>query len=121
VQIHVQIKFPEPTKLGLEFLQSSREQPFNVYPEADMLLSVSQPKSYSSFAEWGKGWADPEIRRQRLERMQVQPNRKPDGTRGSRKQKRRAPRKSHGRKSNKQNQSLRTVRGRIEAKLSKYK
>ncbi|XP_059438054.1 ATP-dependent DNA helicase Q-like SIM [Corylus avellana] len=120
-KIHVQIKFPAPTKLGLEFLQSSREQPFNVYPEADMLLSVSKPKSYSSFAEWGRGWADPEIRRQRLERMQVQPNRKLDGARGSRKQKRRAPRKSHGRKSNKQNPSSRTVRGRIEAKLSKYK
>lgn len=121
MQIHVQIKFPEPTKLGLEFLQSRREQSFNVYPEADMLLSVSKPKSYSSFSEWGKGWADPEIRRQRLGRMQVQRNGKPDGARGAWKRKRRAPRKSQGRKSSKQNPLSKTVRGRIEAKLSKYK
>ncbi|KAJ0080532.1 hypothetical protein Patl1_22542 [Pistacia atlantica] len=66
-KIHVQIKFPEPTELGLEFLQSDNEQTFYVYPESDMLLSASECKSYSSFSEWGKGWADPEIRRQRLE------------------------------------------------------
>ncbi|KAL0357316.1 UNVERIFIED_CONTAM: ATP-dependent DNA helicase Q-like SIM [Sesamum calycinum] len=64
----VQIKFPEPTDSGLQFLKSELQQPFHVYPEADMLLSMKTRKSFSSFSEWGKGWADPEIRRQRLER-----------------------------------------------------
>ncbi|KAJ0080534.1 hypothetical protein Patl1_22544 [Pistacia atlantica] len=54
-KIHVQIKFPEPTELGLEFLQSDNEQTFYVYPESNMLLSESKCKSYSSFSEWGKG------------------------------------------------------------------
>ncbi|KAJ4719432.1 ATP-dependent DNA helicase [Melia azedarach] len=70
---HVQVKFPEPTKRGIEFLEtgSGTEQCFYVYPEADMLLSTtrSKCKSYSTFSEWGKGWADPEIRRQRLQDM----------------------------------------------------
>ncbi|GLT72437.1 hypothetical protein SLA2020_443720 [Shorea laevis] len=84
-KIHVQIKFPEPTKLGLEFLQSRRDQSFNVILK------------------------------------QICCSQKPDGARGSRKRKRRAPRKSQGRKSSKQNPFSGTVRGRIEAKLSKYK
>ncbi|KAI3805292.1 hypothetical protein L1987_27528 [Smallanthus sonchifolius] len=63
---HVQIKYPEPTKFGLEFVFD--ESAFNVCPEADMLLFQSRPKSYSSFSEWGRGWADPEIRKQRLSR-----------------------------------------------------
>ncbi|KAJ0080272.1 hypothetical protein Patl1_22539 [Pistacia atlantica] len=70
LQIHVQIKFPEPTELGLKFLQSDNEQTFYVYPESDMLLSASECKFYSSFSEWGKGWADSEIHRQGLERRQ---------------------------------------------------
>lgn len=118
MQIHVQIKFPEPTKLGLEFLRSKGDETFDVYPEADMLLSMNKCTSYSTFTEWGKGWADPEIRRQRLERMRQ----KPDGSRGKQKQRKsRMSRKSRSRKSNKNNSDLRTVRGRIEAKLSKYK
>lgn len=118
VQIHVQIKFPEPTKLGLEFLRSKGDETFDVYPEADMLLSMNKCTSYSTFTEWGKGWADPEIRRQRLERMRQNP----DGSRGKQKQRKsRTSRKSRSRKSNKNNSDLRTVRGRIEAKLSKYK
>ncbi|RVW31612.1 ATP-dependent DNA helicase Q-like SIM [Vitis vinifera] len=32
-RIHVQIKFPKPTKLGLEFLQSTTEQTFDVIPK----------------------------------------------------------------------------------------
>ncbi|KAF5813593.1 putative DNA helicase [Helianthus annuus] len=92
---HVQIKYPEPTKLGLEFAFAETEmvQSFNVWPEADMLLSKSRPKSYSSFVEWGKGWADPEIRKRRLSRNR--PWKQP-------------------RRTNKQ-----TVRGRLAAKLSK--
>ncbi|MCD9642498.1 hypothetical protein HAX54_029337 [Datura stramonium] len=68
LQTRVQIKYPEVTERGRQFLSSETEQPFHVYPEADMLLSMRSPKSFSSFAEWGKGWADPEIRRQRLQR-----------------------------------------------------
>ncbi|KAK4402180.1 ATP-dependent DNA helicase Q-like SIM [Sesamum angolense] len=96
----VQIKFPEPTDSGLQFLKSELQQPFHVYPEADMLLSMKTRKSFSSFSEWGKGWADPEIRRQRLER-------------------RRASRKPRKRKSRKHHPDLSTVRGRLSAKLSK--
>lgn len=108
LQIHVQIKFLEPTELGLEFLQSDMEQAFCVYPEADMLLSESRCKSYSSFSEWGKGWADPEIRRQRLEGRQSH----------KKSHKSRKPRK---RKSRKSNPESGTVRGRLTAKLLKKK
>ncbi|MED6193480.1 hypothetical protein PIB30_019953 [Stylosanthes scabra] len=113
---HVQIKFPEPTKLGLEFIRSMSEEAFYVYPEADMLLAAKTNKPYSSlpyssFSEWGKGWADPEIRRQRLERMQV--NRKPETLR--------SPKKHQKRKANKMKHDIRTSRGRLEAKLTKYK
>ncbi|PSS10121.1 ATP-dependent DNA helicase Q-like [Actinidia chinensis var. chinensis] len=101
--VHVQVKFPEPTELGFEFLQCKEEQPFYLHPEADMLLSATKDKPYSSFSEWGKGWADPEIRRQRLERKQIR---------------RRFPRK---RKSRKHNPDVKTVRGRLAAKLSKQK
>lgn len=106
VQIHVQIKFPEPTNHGLEFLQSENDQTFNVYPEADMLLSMEKPKSYCSFSDWGKGWADPEIRRQRLE------SKRSSGKQGKRqKSKKRKSRKSYG--------GFTTARSRLSAKLSK--
>ncbi|KAL3843948.1 hypothetical protein ACJIZ3_001351 [Penstemon smallii] len=96
----VQLRFPEATDSGLQFLKSTEsEQAFDAYPEADMLLSMNSRKSYSSFSEWGKGWADPEIRRQRLER--------------------RALKKPRKRKSRKNQQNLSTVRGRLCAKLSK--
>ncbi|KAJ8572874.1 hypothetical protein K7X08_009385 [Anisodus acutangulus] len=96
----VQIKYPEVTERGRQFLSSETEQPFHVYPEADMLLSVRSPKSFSSFAEWGKGWADPEIRHQRLQRKRTW----------------KSPRK---RKSRKRQPDCSTVRGRLTAKLSK--
>lgn len=96
----VQIKYPEVTGRGRQFLSSETEQPFHVYPEADMLLSMRSPKSFSSFAEWGKGWADPEIRRQRLQRKRTW----------------KSPRK---RKSRKRQPDSKTVRGRLIAKLSK--
>ncbi|KAK6159878.1 hypothetical protein DH2020_003259 [Rehmannia glutinosa] len=97
---HVQIKFPEPTDSGLRFLKSELDQPFHVYPEADMLLSTKSHKPYSGFSEWGKGWADPEIRRQRLERRRAQ----------------RKPRKP---KSRNRKPDLSTVRGRLSAKFKK--
>ena len=82
MQIHVQIKFPEPTQLGLDFIENERDQPFYICPEADMLLSMKQCNSYSTFADWGKGWADPEIRQQRLGKRQK--DRKPQKPRQSR-------------------------------------
>ncbi|XP_055816707.1 ATP-dependent DNA helicase Q-like SIM isoform X1 [Solanum dulcamara] len=96
----VQIKYPEVTERGRQFLSCETEQPFHVYPEADMLLSMRSPKSFSSFAEWGKGWADPEIRHQRLQRKRTW----------------KSPRK---RKSRKRQPDSNTVRGRLTAKLSK--
>ncbi|KAH9610184.1 hypothetical protein KSS87_002193 [Heliosperma pusillum] len=101
--IGVQIKFPEPTDKGLRFLECSMEQDLYMYPEADMLLSKTLAEnSFSSFS-WGKGWADPEIRRQRL------------GKRGAGR-KPRKPRQKYRRKPD-----LKTVRGRLTAKLSKQK
>ncbi|XP_039113944.1 ATP-dependent DNA helicase Q-like SIM isoform X2 [Dioscorea cayenensis subsp. rotundata] len=64
-KVHVCIKYPEPTKLGLKFLKSG--EALYACPEADMLLSMKKKKPYSSFSDWGRGWADPEIRRQRLQ------------------------------------------------------
>lgn len=100
MQSRVQTKFPEPTDSGLQFLKSELEHSFLVYPEADMLLSMESGKSYSSFSEWGKGWAHPEIRRQRL-------------------QSKKAWRKPRKRKSHKHQPDLSTVRGRLSAKLTK--
>ncbi|KAH7655006.1 DNA helicase protein [Dioscorea alata] len=62
-KVHVCIKYPEPTKLGLKFLKSG--EALYACPEADMLLSMKR-KPNSSFSDWGRGWADPEIRHQRL-------------------------------------------------------
>ncbi|CAI0551213.1 unnamed protein product [Linum tenue] len=109
-KVHVQIKFPEPTRLGLEFLEFDRDQPFHVYPEADMQLSINSTKTFSSFAEWGRGWADPEIRRQRLARKRSSPSkRKP---RKARKKGRATNKFGGGRKPD-----LKTARGRIASKL----
>ncbi|KAL5196114.1 ATP-dependent DNA helicase Q-like SIM [Glycine soja] len=108
---HVQAKYLEPTELGLEFVKSMSEQDFYVYPEADMLLARKTNKPFSSFSEWGKGWADPEIRRERLERMRV--NRKPGMLPSPKKQRKRKARKGWA--------GLRTSRGRLAAKLSKHK
>lgn len=105
----MQIRYPEPTEAGLKFIKLNSEQAFYVYPEADMLLAAksNHKKPYSSFTDWGKGWADPEIRRQRLQRMQH--NRKLS-----------SPRKSHKRKASRLKPDLRTCRGRLAAKLSKH-
>ncbi|KAG9444777.1 hypothetical protein H6P81_016117 [Aristolochia fimbriata] len=98
--IQVSMKYPEVSELGLKFI-SEPENNFYAYLEADMLLSKQIQKPFSSFAEWGRGWADPQIRRQRLERMK-----------GRRKTKRNKFSKNRDR-------DLKTVRGRITAKLSK--
>ncbi|RZC55567.1 hypothetical protein C5167_014426 [Papaver somniferum] len=96
------IKFPELTELGLKFLQSDPEAAFHVCPEADMLLSTTIQKSFSTFSEWGKGWADPEIRRLRLKGKKCR--------KGRRKK-----------RQSKHYKDLKTVRGRLSAKLSKQK
>ncbi|XP_020240756.1 ATP-dependent DNA helicase Q-like SIM isoform X2 [Asparagus officinalis] len=97
----VSIIYPELTELGLKFLSSECEQILYAYPEADMLLPAKKSKPYSSFSEWGRGWADPEIRRQRLQ-----------GWKGRSKKKR---------KPWKQRADTSTVRGRLSVKLSKRK
>ncbi|KAL3728245.1 hypothetical protein ACJRO7_032918 [Eucalyptus globulus] len=99
---NVQIKYPELTERGWDFVQSQREESLYIFPEADMLLSGRKRRSFSTFSEWGKGCADPEIRRQRLERRRS--NRRPI-----------RERKSKGFKA-----SQKTVRGRL-VKLLKLK
>ncbi|KAK1692964.1 hypothetical protein QYE76_009661 [Lolium multiflorum] len=77
------IQHPEPTRAGLNFLSSQpNEEGLHAYPDAATLLAMTNPKSLSSSAEWGRGWADPEIRRQRLAGKTGRRKRK----RGSRKQ-----------------------------------
>ncbi|KAJ0976263.1 hypothetical protein J5N97_018228 [Dioscorea zingiberensis] len=98
--LHVCIKYPEPTQLGLRFLQSG--ETLDAYPEADMLLSMEKEKPYSSFSDWGRGWADPEIRRQRLQRAK-------SGPRKRKMRSKRAPRDSS------------TVRARLATKLTRVK
>ena len=106
--IGVQIRCPEPTNQGLRFLKSSMDEDFYVYTEADMVLSANtDQKAFSSFSEWGKGWADPEIRRQRLTKRK--------STRKSRKS-----RKSRFKNPRHQSKQM-TVKERISAKLSRRK
>lgn len=101
-QVHVCIKYPEPTKLGLKFLKSG--EALYACPEADMLLSMKKKKPYSSFSDWGRGWADPEIRRQRLQQTKS----------GSGSLKRKMPSKRPPGDSNK-------VKRKVAAKLGKKK
>lgn len=79
-----------------------------------MLLSAKAPKPYSSFSEWGRGWADPEIRRQRLESRRGE-------TKKRRLERRRGETKKRKMPARKQRQDVSTVRGRLAAKLSKCK
>ncbi|RLN29357.1 ATP-dependent DNA helicase Q-like SIM isoform X1 [Panicum miliaceum] len=62
----VSIQHPELTEDGLKFLNSRSEDPLYAYPDAAMLLAMNDPRPFSGYSEWGRGWADPEIRRQRL-------------------------------------------------------
>ncbi|KAF8105476.1 hypothetical protein N665_0157s0061 [Sinapis alba] len=73
----VEIGFIEPTERGKKQLDFEDDKPLYVYPEADMLVSLKQGRTYSGFSSWGKGWADPETRRQRLETMKRPRERKP--------------------------------------------
>ncbi|GMH11361.1 hypothetical protein Nepgr_013202 [Nepenthes gracilis] len=99
----VQIKCPVITEKGLRYLETDTDQDLWVNPEADMLLSSTlDQKPYSSFSEWGKGWADPKIRRWRLEG-------------------RRSRRKARRRRSSRLKTDMKTVRGRLAAKILKQK
>lgn len=71
----VEVKLIQPTEKGKKELDFQDDKPLYVYPEADMLLSLKQHKTYSGFSDWGKGWVDPEIRRRRLERRERKPRR----------------------------------------------
>ncbi|OEL14055.1 ATP-dependent DNA helicase Q-like SIM [Dichanthelium oligosanthes] len=62
----VSIQHPELTEDGLKFLSSRSEGPLYAHPDAAMLLAMDDPRPFSDSSEWGRGWADPEIRRQRL-------------------------------------------------------
>ncbi|WZZ01325.1 hypothetical protein YC2023_073653 [Brassica napus] len=68
----VEIAFIEPTEKGRKQLAFEDDKPLYVYPEADMLVSLRQRRTYSGFSSWGKGWADPEIRRQRQRRRAIE-------------------------------------------------
>lgn len=113
MQTKVQISSLLPTHLGMEFLQSKSDEPFHVYPEADMVLSMKKNKSYSTFAERGKGWADPEShleerRSRRWTNPWVNPFKNPGSNPGRSKRRRAKP-------------DIWTVRGRLTQKLSKKK
>ncbi|WVZ96310.1 hypothetical protein U9M48_041966 [Paspalum notatum var. saurae] len=64
----VSMQYPELTEEGLKFLRRSQSEaePLSAHPDAAMLLAMNDPRPFSDFSEWGRGWADPEIRRQRL-------------------------------------------------------
>ncbi|CAL4895671.1 unnamed protein product [Urochloa decumbens] len=62
----VSIQHPELTEEGLKFLNSRSQQPLYAHPDAAMLLAMNDPRPFSESSEWGRGWADPAIRRQRL-------------------------------------------------------
>lgn len=102
------VKYPEPTVLGLEFLKSCNShtslngvQNLHLFPEGDMLQAMKMPElSFQKSSEWGRGWADPEIRQQRLK-----------GRKGRRKKRKRVSKKSRS--------DSNTVRGRLSAKLSR--
>ncbi|XP_018484968.2 ATP-dependent DNA helicase Q-like SIM isoform X2 [Raphanus sativus] len=84
----VEIGFIEPTEKGKKQLNIKDVKPLYVYPEADMLVSLKQRRTYSGFSSWGKGWADPETRRQRLETMKRLRERKPRRERSRQQQQR---------------------------------
>ncbi|KAL4188579.1 hypothetical protein AMTRI_Chr08g202890 [Amborella trichopoda] len=96
--VRVSIKYPKPTELGMRFLEAKED--LYVYPEADMLLSLQNPTTSTYASEWARGWANPEIRRQRIQSLK----------------RKRGGRKKYPRK---KKVDLKTVRGRLKAKLVK--
>lgn len=121
-QTRVLMRCPEITNAGLRFLQTtdtdSQDQTLCSYPEADMLVcgTTSHPKPYSTFSEWGRGWADPEVRRQRLLDIRKGKNQNQSGKR-TRKRKRNQKQTFW----NRRHHDKSTVRGRLAEKLTKSK
>nr|CAB3460234.1 unnamed protein product [Digitaria exilis] len=67
LQPRVSIQHPELTEDGLKLLSSrSSSEPLYAHPDAAMVLATNDPRPLSNSSEWGRGWADPEIRCQRL-------------------------------------------------------
>ncbi|KAH8968674.1 hypothetical protein BDL97_03G140900 [Sphagnum fallax] len=112
------VKYPVPTQQGLEFLQSHNSSGAHfqnhvklprlvVQPEGDMIQAMkeltSKNQSLSAGQLWGQGWADPEVRRQRI---------------GARAGGKRKGRRAHKRK---RKPDTATVRGRLSAKLGPFK
>jgi werner syndrome ATP-dependent helicase len=116
------MRSPEITNAGLRFIQrvdtNSQDHNFCAYPEADMLMcgTASHAKPYSTFAEWGRGWADPEVRRQRLLNIR-------EGNNQNKKGKRTRKRKRNQKQNfwNRRHHDTSTVRGRLAEKLTKRK
>jgi werner syndrome ATP-dependent helicase len=108
LQPRVSMQYPELTEDGLKFLSSSQsEAPLYAYPDAAMLLAMKEPRPFSGFSDWGRGWADPETRRQRLAGKKA----------GRRKRKWR----SRGRQQQQQPGGFTTARERLTAILAKKK
>lgn len=80
------LKNPEVTAKGHGFLQNCKSVDMInhvscpcevktahlcIYPEGDMIQAMAERKFHrpGAAAEWGRGWADPEIRKQRLSRL----------------------------------------------------
>jgi len=108
------IKHPVLTPKGHEFLRmhkstlsqdaSTPRQPLLVHLEGDMVQALRMPKNSGATEEardWGRGWADPEIRRQRLSKR----------GRGRSRKRGRSRQKQHNKAETK------TVRGRLANKL----
>ena len=111
------INYPVLTAQGHRFLEgnsisggslqnASMPQNLRIHLEADMIEALKMPlQSTSEAQEWGRGWADPAIRRQRLSGGR--------GGRGSR------GRGRKGKKSRRRRQKpdVGTVQGRLAAKV----
>lgn len=81
------LKNPEVTLQGFEFLEKCKvadfkhlilciceerkksSPPLCVHPEGDMIQALKS--NFASATSWGRGWADPEIRRQRISRFRA--------------------------------------------------
>ncbi|KAH7414572.1 hypothetical protein KP509_14G000300 [Ceratopteris richardii] len=77
------LRCPEVTAEGQNFLNKRRMGSlvtFSIHPEGDMIQAMLEPRlkhrSIISAQEWGRGWADPKIRRERLGRSKFS-NRRP--------------------------------------------
>lgn len=86
------LKNPEVTIEGIEFLQNCKvgdlhdclcdetkerettSPPLCLYPEGDMIQALKEPNLSAS--DWGRGWADPDIRRERISRFKKKASRR---------------------------------------------